>query len=339
MNTKKSLFSLLCVFALVSTCAISVRAQYWEAGTYMGFANYKGELNGQRLMFSQSGPAMGVYSRLNYSRFLAVKASMTYGRIQGTDAVAADPQLRMRNLNFRSDVLELAVTGELNLVPFAIRERKTASPYLFAGVALFHFNPEGEFRGQWYELRGMGTEGQMMDGTPYALWQIAVPLGFGFKFNLSYQANFGIEVGFRKTFTDYLDDVSGTYPDFVELWEYDEMAAVLSYRTPELTGEYGDNPVGELRGDPQTNDLYVFMGLTLSVNLTDRYGLDFDPKYEQFKRKYNDKELLRRQKLKEHQRKRRQALKERRKRLKRIAAERKKRKKQKLEPPVKKRTK
>lgn len=317
-----------------------VRAQYVEAGTYMGFSNYKGELNGQRILFRQSGPAMGLYSRFNYSRHLAAKASLTYGRIQGTDAVAADPQLRLRNLNFRSDILELAITGEINLVPFAIREHKTASPYLFGGLSLFHFNPEGEFKGQWYALRELGTEGQMMYGQPYSLWQLAVPFGFGFKFNISYQVNFGFEVGFRKTFTDYLDDVSGTYPDFMELWEYDEMAAMLSYRTPELTGTYDENPSGKLRGDPTTNDMYLFMGMTLSVNLTDRYGLDFDPRYEQFKRKYNDESLLRRQKIKEHQRKRRQALKERRKRLKRIAAERRKsQKKRELEPPVKKRTK
>jgi hypothetical protein len=42
---------------------------------------------------------------------------------------------------------------------------------------------------------------------------VAIPFGIGAKMNVSKKVGIGLEWGPRKTFTDYLDDVSGTYPD------------------------------------------------------------------------------------------------------------------------------
>ena len=61
------------------------------------------------------------------------------------------------------------------------------------------------------------------------------------------------------------------------------MSAALSYRTPEVTGTFGENPMGNPRGDAANNDWYFFAGVSVSVNLTDKYGLDFDEKYDVFK--------------------------------------------------------
>jgi hypothetical protein len=63
----------------------------------------------------------------------------------------------------------------------------------------------------------------------------------------------------------------------------DPLSAALSYRSPEVTGSFGENPMGKARGDVSNNDWYMFGGLTVSVNLTDKYGLDFDKKYDVFK--------------------------------------------------------
>ena len=43
------------------------------------------------------------------------------------------------------------------------------------------------------------------------------------------------------------------------------------------------NPVGMPRGNATNNDWYFIGGVTISFNLTDKYGLDFDEKYDVFK--------------------------------------------------------
>jgi len=82
----------------------------------------------------------------------------------------------------------------------------------------------------------------------YELTQFAIPLGVGFNIALREKAHLGFEMGFRKTFTDYLDDVSGQYPDVESLKSDNEMAGIFSYRAGEVTGDEMPNPMGNERG-------------------------------------------------------------------------------------------
>ncbi len=270
---KRSIF-LLCTFFT----AICSHAQYFEVGTYLGGSNYVGDLSGQKMQLEGLHSVMGIFGRYNATKYLSFKGSVYRGMISGSDKNAVSARARERNLSFRSNLLEVAATGELNLSPYNIRAQKTGVPYFFAGIALTHFNPEAEMRGTWYYLQPLHTEGKS-----YSRYTFAIPFGIGAKFNLSYKVNFGLEMGARKTFTDYLDDVSSYYPDIIDLRRHAPTAAALAYRSPELTGEFQQNPVGESRGDASNQDWYFFGGLTISVNLTDKYGLDFDEKYELFK--------------------------------------------------------
>ena len=43
--------------------------------------------------------------------------------------------------------------------------------------------------------------------------QFVIPFGFGLKFKFSHRFMFAFEYGIRRTFTDYIDDVSTSYPD------------------------------------------------------------------------------------------------------------------------------
>jgi uncharacterized protein DUF6089 len=298
-------------------------AQYYEAGGYIGASNYLGDLSEQRLIPEESGLLTGIYGKYNFSRYLSVKASLTKGQIGGTDKNARQSANRQRNLNFRSDILELATTVELNLSPYNIRDNKTGIPYIFAGFALTNFNPQAQMRGTWYYLHPLQTEGKN-----YGRTTVALPFGLGMKFNLTYKVNFGFEVGARKTFSDYLDDVSSYYPDIYSLRSYAPATAALSFRTPELTGEFGENPVGSNRGDTGNKDWYFFAGINFSVNLTDKYGIDFDPEYEIFK-----------EHLKKEKKDRKKSLNKRYKKAKYQKKLRLKKKKTGLQPVVKKRTK
>ena len=252
--------------------------QYMEVGVHLGLSNYMGELSENKMRPESFGSMFGAFGRYNFTNRLSAKASLIKGTISGSDEMAKDLAMRERNLSFRSDLIELAVTGEYNLSPFNIRAKQTGVPYVFTGIAVTHFNPQAQMRGSWYDLQPLKTE-----GSKYNRYAVAVPFGLGMKFNISYKVNFGFEFGARKTFTDYLDDVSTEYIDVVAARLTDPTMAALAYRTPELTGSFGENPVGKERGNADNKDWYFFGGLTISVNLTDKYGLDFDEKYEIFK--------------------------------------------------------
>ncbi|GAB4261170.1 MAG: hypothetical protein Kow0027_28700 [Saprospiraceae bacterium] len=285
----KRLFTLFILSLLASTL---MRAQYMEAGILFGGANYMGDLSSQRIVPEETNLMMGIMARYNFTPTFSARAGLTRATISGNDQNSLSPATRMRNLHFRSQVYEFSVMGEYNLTPYNIRDQKTGVPYLFAGLALTSFNPEAQMHGQWYDLHPRHTE-----GVDYKRTIVAIPFGIGMKFNLSYKANFGFEFGARKTFTDYLDDVSNRYPDVIGMRSYAPLNAALSYRTPELTGEFTEDPMGQMRGNPNNKDWYFFAGINLTVNLTDKYGIDFDPKYEPFKDhlKQPDPEKLKRE--------------------------------------------
>ncbi|MEO1260721.1 MAG: DUF6089 family protein, partial [Bacteroidota bacterium] len=250
------------IFFLFLT-ANQLMAQYTEVGIHLGLSNYMGELSENKMRPESFGTMFGAFGRYNFSNRLSAKASLIKGTISGSDELAKNIAIRERNLSFRSDIIELSVTGEFNLSPYNIRAKKTGVPYLFAGLAFAHFNPQAQMRGSWYDLQPLKTEGKK-----YSRYIVAVPFGLGMKFNISYKVNFGFEFGARKTFTDYLDDVSSDYIDILEVRSTDPMVAALAYRTPEITGSFDENPVGTERGDIENKDWYIFGGITVSINLT-----------------------------------------------------------------------
>lgn len=276
---------------IINVCPLF--GQYSEVGIQFGLSNYVGELSENKMKGEGYGTLIGVFGRYNFTKHLSAKVSLSKGTLSGDDRYAKSVSIKERNLNFRSDILEFAFVGEYNLAPYNIRSKETGVPYLFAGIGVVHFNPQAQMRGSWYDLQPMKTE-----GVPYSRYTVAVPFGIGMKFNISYKVNFGFEFGARKTFTDYLDDVSGKYIDVIEMRKHHPVVAALAYRTPELTGSFGENPLGTERGNPENQDWYFFGGITVSINLTDKYGLDFDKKYEMFKEHLKKPEKINEDKLK-----------------------------------------
>lgn len=262
-------------------------AQYYEVGMSVGAANYAGELTSDGFRPSEYHPSLGVFGRYNHSPRLAAKGSVTVGQISGSDANSGNAGTLSRNLDFRSPLYEIAAMGEFNITPYAIRNNQGASLYLTAGVAGFYFNPQAQFNGEWYDLQPLGTEGQGSSFQPdtkrYSRVQASIPFGGGIKLNVTDRFNLGVEVIMRRTFTDYLDDVSGLYPDVDALYAENPLAATLSFRSPQYTQRDMENPVGTARGNSRIKDYYMFAQFTMSFNLTHKQGLDFDPKYDIFK--------------------------------------------------------
>ncbi len=278
---------ILTCFATIFLFSSVLVAQYTEVGMAVGVSNYAGELTTNGFRPSEYHPSIGIFGRYNHSPRLAAKASVNVGQISGSDINSGNASTLSRNLDFRSPIYEIAAMGEFNVTPYAIRNNQGAALYLTAGVAGFYFNPQAQFNVEWFDLQPLGTEGQETAANPdqkrYNRFQASIPFGGGVKLNVTDRFNLGIEVVFRRTFTDYLDDISGLYPDIEALYEENPLAATLSFRSPQYTQQAMGNPVGTQRGNSDVKDYYMFMQVTMSFNLTHKQGLDFDEKYDIFK--------------------------------------------------------
>ncbi len=249
-----------------------------EAGVFMGFTNYMGDLAGstsqrRHLEVMENNLGFGVLAKHAIHPRFAVRGSFTVGKISGSDGAADSESRRNRNLHFRSMVYELNALAEFNIFNMVDNARhgkvnSVSSPYLFLGVGGFYFNPQAEAGGKWYDLHDYGTEGQRMEEPAkrhYKRVQLCIPMGVGFRYSISNIGNIGLEVGLRKTFTDYLDDVSGNYPNIALLDEQDQMAADLSYRALN-TGH--KNPAGRKRGNAKGKDWYMFAGFVITTDIS-----------------------------------------------------------------------
>ncbi len=264
----------LALAILIIATHILAMGQYLEIGPVAGVSYYIGDINPSK-HFSGVSPAFGLVARMNYTSRWTLKGAINIGKIKASDA---DYQAFYgRNLSFESTLTEISAQVELNFLPyFTGSSKEFFTPYIFAGLSGFIFNPKALYNGSWVELQPLNTEGQdtkaYPDRSPYATAGIAFPFGLGMKLSLGKRWCIGLEWGLRKTFTDYLDDVSTTY--------YLQGEDI----NPQVAEEYLSDPTmshtpGMQRGNSQNNDWYSFaVGF-----LTYRFSLQKEPRCNDFK--------------------------------------------------------
>ncbi|MGV3529030.1 MAG: DUF6089 family protein [Flavisolibacter sp.] len=252
---------------IVASSSTTPLCAQWRAGLFAGIANYYGDLNDTP--FNQPLPVVGVQAAYELSPYWRLRGSFNMGRIQGSDKYSSSGR-PYRNLSFESKISEWSV--DLSYALFDV-ETFHWTPYVFGGVSVFHFNPYTfDTYGKKVYLHPLHTEGQ---GLPeysqrrnYALTAPALPFGVGVRFQLSPSVELGLETGVRKTFTDYLDDVSTTYVDpNVLLNRVGQQSVDLSYRGDEGRGSATYPKFGAGRGNPKKKDGFYFTGLHISVRL------------------------------------------------------------------------
>ncbi len=260
---------------ILSTCwSINSRAQSREMGIMVGVMGYKGDLDQTMYDTRFIDPAIGILYRRSYSNHWAFKAGINYGHVRASDEKAEDEWSKNRNLNFRSHILELTGQFEFNFFPY-----QTASPYskmspfLLCGFSIFHFNPKAKLDDEWIALQPLGTEGQGTElypnRDPYRRLSATFVFGGGVKFKIMRRFGVSIESGVRRTYTDYLDDVSSTYADPLAIRkEYGKTAEFLSDRS--INQAPGGN-IGRQRGDTKHRDWYVFTGVQFTYTLSKKY--------------------------------------------------------------------
>lgn len=233
----------------------------WEAGAWAGVSYYFGDLN-TNYDLSKPNLAGGLAARFNFNNRVSVRFTGNYGMIEASDADSKNAYERARNLSFRSSLLDVSTGIEFNFLPYTHGSKdEFFTPYVFAGLSVFSFNPEAELDGTWHELRPLGTEGQF-PGEEYYTVQAGLNYGIGVKVDLNTYWSLNFELSARQLFTDYLDDVSTVYPDRNDLLRTrGDLAAALSDRSiplPDVDTSQLGLP-GTQRGNSANNDSFVFL--------------------------------------------------------------------------------
>jgi hypothetical protein len=274
---------------------------YWEGGIQFGPSNFLGDLGGnpgkgspfiKDHQFKTTRFLGGIYAEAYPSEWLGIRTAFNFGSIEGDDAYTKEAggieeSRKARNLNFKSKIFELWVAAEV--YPFVAFEYDPSDtyhklrPYFLAGVGGFHFNPEGKdpATGDWVKLRPLHTEGEGFpeypDSKQYSLWQVNIPLGIGIKYYITENTTLSFECIHRKSFCDYIDDVSKKYIDPNAFYAHmDAATAALAVRmsNKSATGyTSGGYQPGDKRGTSANNDSYFSVGFKLGFRLfagTDR---------------------------------------------------------------------
>jgi hypothetical protein len=289
---------------------------YTAIGISLNALNYYGDLAPRPSRFSTdisfTRPGIGFSLTHRFGPRYSLMAGFMYGTLQGSDVESADGEAGKyrvaRNLSFRNRIKELSVVAMFDLFENQATyiSRVKWTPYVFLGVAGFHHNPQAQApetdlngqplaeAGEWVDLQPLGTEGQHADLDasaansgikPYKLIQIAIPFGLGARFRINEVMDFSAEIGFRYTFTDYLDDVSENYVNLDEFGS-NELARAMSYRTNEILGSpppvgqggvdsggytvwtgYGHERHDSVRGSKDDRDVYMLTTFRLTYIL------------------------------------------------------------------------
>jgi hypothetical protein len=250
-----------------------IQAQRWHVNLTGGVSNYSGDLQSKAYTFDQSYFAFGGGAQYDITPNLAAISNIYFMKVGASDQYN-NADLVPRNLSFQTNILEWNLLGEYTFLDIT---RNKFSPFVFAGIAVFHYDPYAyDTLGQKTYLRPLSTEGEGLsaypDQRPYNLTQFAIPFGGGIKFRVSENVVLAYEVGFRKTFTDYLDDVSTNYVDQAILQAAKGGQAVeMAYRGNELKGGAPYPPAGTMRGSPKYKDLYYYTGIRVSISLVSKH--------------------------------------------------------------------
>ena len=247
-----------------------------ELGIMLGPTNYQGDLSSSNIqeMAKNVGLSGGLQGKYFFNDFLGLRSAFMYGRFNGNDAYATNPERVKRNLSFRNDIADLSLCAEVNVLRYNPKEKYNYTLFLFGGVSGYYNNPKAFYNNKWVALQPIGTEGQYLkkypDLKPYSRFGATLLAGGGVKMALGTQWNVTIEMSGFRAFSDHIDDVAGIAPstyDFVE--EGQVAASELSYRGRELPGQPRIVTVPYTRGNSSIVDWYVTGGITLTYNIYD----------------------------------------------------------------------
>lgn len=270
----------------------SKRKQYTSIGVSLNAMNYFGDLNPSTnfasFKLADTRPNLGLTVTHRFFPRVSGRLALSYGRITANDADNAnvnDGNARYRNtrnMNFRNDIAEASAVMIVDIIENRNNylKRPDFVPYIFAGLAGFYHNPKGKDQnGNYVNLQDLQTEGKSYSKTSFA-----IPFGAGVRYRINRNLDASFEIGLRKTFTGYLDDVSGKYANLngksAEAQYFGGYNSATNGTTPGgitnvSTGVaggfvYNDDPSQSAKRGEGHDDWYTVTGFSLNYILTPR---------------------------------------------------------------------
>ncbi len=203
------------LFFLITLQAI---AQKHEFGLGLGVSNYKGDFTNDNFELRNFRPAAILFYKNNITPAFGLRYHLLAGGIKANDSKSADPVYVSRGQSFSNILYEGAVQIEYNFLNFRSPSNKLKwSPYFIGGLGVFYFSPY--------------TNSSALTIQP------CIPVGAGIRFMMKQNWNVSFEMVARKTFTDLLDNTTGS----------------------------------TIGGNNDTSDWYIYNGFTLSYTFYDVY--------------------------------------------------------------------
>ncbi len=272
-----------------------------------GPSGYFGDLNhyDNPKQMLNSRVSSGVSYQRSFSSFLKGGLFFDVTSISGNDFHSQNLNNYSRNLHFDSWIFQGGLS--MSFYPTSrqtnFKRRERYAPYVSIGYSMARFYSSTKmiqaFGFERVALRKYGTEGQGHNPyypEPYKNVCSVIPLGIGVEKRFTETINMGLQLTYNYCFSDYLDDVSGDYPN--RLFITDPFSQVLSNRSGEVTSAInkkdriaklnrllakegiGDDPyiylgylannVGVPRGDNLNFDSFFHLRVTLSYVFPDK---------------------------------------------------------------------
>ena len=279
----------------------------------VGVTNFLGDLGGGPgvgrdfiwdLDVPATRPSLMVGYRYQFNSYLFGRANVQWGVFRADDDFTTEQFRSGRNLKFRTGYFELDLMAEFYLIQNArgnldklkgVRGRRglKMDVYVYGGLGFMYFNPKGEYQGTWHKLQPLGTEGQGLPGEAekYNRTTFTIPYGIGLGKSIDRYWGVNLELTFRQTFSDYIDDVSGNYYGRKNIYQakidqgFSSAEATKVAFLSDPSQGLGGNPangftnildpdrndlVGQQRGDPSDNDAYMTLMVTVSRKIVKR---------------------------------------------------------------------
>ncbi len=241
------------------------RALMLTAGT--GSSTYYGELSNPGT-YVKLHPNLNVGLQIYVNPRISVRTELNWFQLKGTDTEADDEGRKKRGLSFLSNCFEISGTGAISLFANGNRyyRRPSINIYGFGGIGLLYFNPTSTLNGKSYALEPLHTE-----GVSYSRVVPVIPVGLGIRLKTGPNTNIVFEGGYRKTFTDYLDDVSNKYTaastDPVTAYFQNPNNPAYNTLTPIDPANANTFSAGSKRGDPHVTDSYFLLNVKIEYYL------------------------------------------------------------------------
>jgi hypothetical protein len=265
------------LFAILFIANLSCFSQKWEIGVGAGVSYYVGDLNPTG-HFKFPHPSGTIFVKRILTNRWSLRAGFTYLGVYADDQEGDFAYQQVRNLNFESNIFEIHAAAELNFFPFGINQYSHTekirkwTPFLFAGIGAYYYDPKTTINGTLVDLLPLGTEGQgtasYPDRAPYSRIMPCIPFGMGVKFNINNKLTIAAEYGMRITFNDYLDDVSTDYAINSEIVA--QNGAIAGLASNQSRGDYaGISNDYYQRGNKADIDWYGYLGVSLIFYIRD----------------------------------------------------------------------